>query len=112
MRTMTHERPSEAWAFTSGCAKCDGKQKEIIEKQKSEVEQQTDVSVKLEVPKKEENELKLELKDVGSGVDEEEKLSARARKIYLMKELFGDDSVVDEVRSSRSSTLLLLHFQS
>ena len=89
-----------------------GKQKEIIEKQKSEVEQQTDVSVKLEVPKKEENELKLELKDVGSGVDEEEKLSARARKIYLMKELFGDDSVVDEVRSSRSSTLLLLHFQS
>ena len=85
-----------------------GKQKEIIEKQKSEVEQQTDDSVKLEVPKKEENELKLELKDVGSGVDEEEKLSARARKIYLMKELFGDDSVVDEVRSSRSSTLLLL----
>ena len=31
------------------------------------------------------------------GVDEEEKMSARARKIYLMKELFGDDSVLDEV---------------
>ena len=41
--------------------------------------------------------MKLELKDVGVGVDEEEKMSARARKIYLMKELFGDDSVVDEV---------------
>ena len=41
--------------------------------------------------------MRLELKDVGVGVDEEEKMSARARKIYLMKELFGDDSVVDEV---------------
>ena len=30
-------------------------------------------------------------------MDEEEKMSARARKIYLMKELFGDDSVLDEV---------------
>jgi hypothetical protein len=50
--------------------------------------------------------MKLELKDVGVGIDEEEKLSARARKIYLMKELFGDDSVVDEVGrviSSRSA---------
>ena len=44
--------------------------------------------------------IRLELKDVGVGVDEEEKLSARARKIYLMKELFGGDSVVDEVGTS------------
>ena len=47
-------------------------------------------------------------------MDEEEKMSARARKIYLMKELFGDDSVLDEVgrdisaRSSSSPSILFI----
>ena len=73
------------------------------------------VDGKAEISKEEEEEqlknpMRLELKDVGVGVDEEEKMSARARKIYLMKELFGDDSVVDEVRRDISARLSSFHF--
>ena len=53
--------------------------------------------------------IRLELKDVGVGVDEEDKLSARARKIYLMKELFGGDSLVDEVGTSARFYTSLCH---
>ena len=72
------------------------------------------VDGKAEISKEEEEEqlknpMRLELKDVGVGVDEEEKMSARARKIYLMKELFGDDSVVDEVRRDISARLSSFH---
>ena len=72
------------------------------------------VDGKAKISKEEEEEqlknpMRLELKDVGVGVDEEEKMSARARKIYLMKELFGDDSVVDEVRRDISARLSSFH---
>ena len=74
----------------------------------------TKVDGKAKISKEEEEEqlknpMRLELKDVGVGVDEEEKMSARARKIYLMKELFGDDSVVDEVRRDISARLSSFH---
>ena len=74
----------------------------------------TKVDGKAKISKEEEEEqlknpMRLELKDVGVGVDEEEKMSARARKIYLMKELFGDDSVIDEVRRDISARLSSFH---
>ena len=75
-------KSENVWWVTA--ASTDGKKEEVNSK-------------KLKDEEEDKTQMKLELKDVGVGVDEEEKLSARARKIYLMKELFGDDSVVDEV---------------